>query len=84
LKDEKKPRWMLYGDEIYYMGPGRNAAITIFLEDAEIILDEDGEVYEIIVRNIHKHIDKEDLEKIAYKQLLEPAKKPEKIKKTIP
>ncbi len=70
---------MLWGNEIRYGGPGRKAAYFITIGDVELILDEDGEVTEIVVYNVDKHVEKDVLEQIAYKQLPYPRpKKPVK------
>ena len=58
---------MWLGNEIRYGGPGKLAYI-IDIGDVELMLDEDGTIVEIAIRNPEKYIDREILEKIAYKQ----------------
>jgi hypothetical protein len=63
----KNKKWSWLGNEIRWGRTGRLAYI-INIGDVEIWLDENGVPVEIAIRNPEKHIDKEILEKIAYKE----------------
>ncbi|MCD6488334.1 MAG: hypothetical protein J7K21_03820 [Desulfurococcales archaeon] len=72
----KNKKWMLWGDEIYYdEGKGKVAYHIIESGDIEIYLDKNGEIVEIIVHNISKYLEPEEIREIAYKQLPYPRPK---------
>ncbi len=64
MKSRKKWEWL--GNEIRWGRRGRLAYI-VNIGDVELVLDDDGEVVEVAIRNPEKYIDKEILDKIAVK-----------------
>jgi len=74
---EKKKKWMLWGDGLYYGGSGKEVYHIINAGDVEIYMDKDGEIVEILVKNAHKYLEPDEIEEIAI------VYKPEDIEKQL-
>ncbi len=59
-------KWMRWGDELYYSGPGEGEVYHIIdTGDVEIHLDKEGEIIQIIVRSPDKYLERDEIEEIA-------------------
>jgi len=63
----KSKKWILYGNELRYYGPGKEAFIHINIGDIELVIDENGEIVDLVIYNATKHLSQEEIEKIAEK-----------------
>jgi len=59
-------KWMKWGNELYYSGPGKgDVHYIIDAGDVEIFLDKNGEIAEIRIKNIEKYLEPKEIKEIA-------------------
>ena len=64
-KDLKPWAYFVAFDELRYYGPGVNASVHVDIGDVEIIIDENGEIIDLVIHNASKYLSIEEIKRLA-------------------